>query len=285
MKYKNNHKSMQETIYTLKDGRKLPLLTFDMLEKIPGIRHCFTTRQGGVSSGIFESLNLSFTRGDDQKAVRRNYEIVAEAMGTDLSHVVTSDQTHTVNVRKVTADDAGKGVIKPRDYQDVDGLITDVPGLLLATFYADCVPLYFVDPVHHAIGLSHSGWRGTAMGMGRVTCQRMYQEFHTRPEDLICAIGPSICQDCYEVSKDVADAFYLAYPVWAKDVLIDKQNGKYQLDLWETNRRILMDAGVLEEHIAVANICTCCNSSKLFSHRATGGKRGNLGAFLMLTEE
>ena len=117
---------------------------------------------------------------------------------------MTSDQTHTANVRIVTDEDRGNGITKPRPYTDVDGMITNVPGLVLATFYADCVPLYFVDPVHHAIGLSHSGWRGTVGKIGAVTV-RKNAEKHMAQIRLMCiaAIGPSICQECYEVSEDV----------------------------------------------------------------------------------
>ena len=148
-------------------------------------------------------MNLSFTRGDEEAAVRENYRRLARALGAEVGQFVCSDQTHTVNVRRVTAADAGKGLTRERDYRDVDGLITDEPGLVLSTFYADCVPLYVVDPVHRAIGMSHSGWRGTAARMGAVTLSAMQEAYGTRPEDVVCAVGPSICKDCYEVSADV----------------------------------------------------------------------------------
>ena len=130
-----------------------------------------------------------------------------------------------------------------------------------------------------------SGSWGTAGRMGRVTIEAMHQEYGTDPEDLICAIGPSICQDCYEVSEDVAEVFRTEFPSKYKEILLKKENGKYQLDLWKANEIILEEAGVKKEHIAVTNICTCCNRKYLFSHRATQGKRGNLGAFLMIKEE
>lgn len=203
-------------------------------------------------------------------------------METDVSKFVFTDQTHTTNVRRVTAEDAGKGIVKERDYTDIDGLITNEPGLVLSTFYADCVPLYFVDPVHRAIGMSHSGWKGTVGKMGEATITAMKREFGTEAKDLVCAIGPSICQDCYEVSEDVADAFKEAFPGHADEILLDKKNSKYQLDLWRANEIVLTEAGVLKEKIAVTNICTCCNPDLLFSHRASHGKRGNLGAFIYL---
>ena len=270
--------------YRSEEGYVLPYLSFSSYEALPYIRHMFTTREGGVSKDIYESLNLSFTRGDDETAVLENYRRVAQAQGTSIDHIVTSDQTHTTNVRPVGKEDLGKGITRPRDYKDVDGMITDQPGVLLATFYADCVPLYFVDPVHKAIGLSHSGWRGTVGRMGQATVEAMERSFGSQPKDLLCAIGPSICQDCYEVSRDVAEAFIFAFPTHEKEILQAGALGKYQLDLWKANEIVLTEAGVLKEHIDLAGLCTCCNSSILFSHRASKGKRGNLGAFLMLTE-
>lgn len=270
--------------YRSEEGYVLSYLSFSSYEALPYIRHMFTTREGGVSKDIYESLNLSFTRGDDETAVLENYRRVAQALGTSIDHIVTSDQTHTTNVRPVGKEDLGKGITRPRDYKDVDGMITDQPGVLLATFYADCVPLYFVDPVHKAIGLSHSGWRGTVGRMGQATVEAMERSFGSQPKDLLCAIGPSICQDCYEVSRDVAEAFIFAFPTHEKEILQAGALGKYQLDLWKTNEIVLTEAGVLKEHIDLAGLCTCCNSSLLFSHRASKGKRGNLGAFLMLTE-
>lgn len=169
MKIEDFKKKNEEQIFVIDGGEQPPLLKYKKLEEIPWIRHCFTTREGGASKGIFAELNLSFTRGDEEAAVRENYRRVAKRMGTEVSHFVCSDQTHTTNVRVVTQEDAGAGVVRERGYTDVDGLITNEPGLVLSTFYADCVPLYFVDTEHHAIGLSHSGWRGTVGRMGAAT--------------------------------------------------------------------------------------------------------------------
>lgn len=263
----------------------VPLLRFPVLEETGVVEHCFTTRLGGVSEGIYTSMNLGFTRGDKEEAVQENYGRIAQCMGASKDAFVCSDQTHTTYVKKATKEDAGCGVTRPKTYQDVDGLITNVPGLVLSTFFADCVPLYFVDPVHRAIGMSHSGWRGTVGRMGRATILAMGQEYGTKPEDLICAIGPSICKDCYEVSEDVAEAFAAEFKGQEEKILEAKGNGKYQLDLWKANEIVLLEAGVKKSHLAVTNLCTCCNPELLFSHRASHGKRGNLGAFLRLKEE
>ena len=269
-------------VHQLKNGGELPLFHYPLLDETGIVHHCFTTRYGGVSEGMFSTLNLSFTRGDVKESVEENYRRIAEAMGVSYERIVCSDQTHTTNVRVVTEADAGTGIIRPKDYTDVDGLITNVSGITLATFYADCVPLYFVDPVHHAIGLSHSGWRGTVARMGKCTLEAMHREYGTEEADVYCAIGPSICQDCYEVSEDVAVQFEKAFSGHESEILLNKGNGKYQLDLWKANEIVLLEAGVKPEHLAVTDVCTCCNPELLFSHRASHGKRGNLGAFLCL---
>lgn len=262
-----------------------PYLSYPILERTGIVEHCFTTRLGGVSRGIFASLNLSFTRGDDRLAVEENFRRVSKVMNCQNGDFVLSDQTHTTNVRRVGRKDAGRGITRERSYADVDGLITDEPGVVLSTFYADCVPLYFVDVKKRAIGLSHSGWRGTVGRMGWATLAMMRREFGTQPEDVVCAIGPSICQDCYEVSADVAEEFMREFSGHEEEILIDKGNGKYQLDLWRANEIVLLQAGIKQEHLSVTDVCTCCNPKILFSHRASHGKRGNLGAFLSLKQE
>ena len=267
-------------------------LTFPAISETGVVSHLMTMRSGGVSEGDLRSMNLSFTRGDRKENVEENFRRAAALLGCGPEDIVCSDQTHTVHIRHVTAADRGKGVIRPKDYQDVDGLITDEPGIALATFYADCVPLLFVDPVRRAVGLSHSGWRGTAQGMGARTAEAMEKAFGSRPEDLLVGIGPSICRDCYEVSEDVAEAFRTLFAgeefrklsPGPEQVLFEKGGGKYQLDLWKANEAVLLAAGIRPEHISMTDVCTCCNPDLLFSHRASGGRRGNLGMFVMLLQ-
>lgn len=260
-------------------------LTFPILEESGLVSHGFSTRMGGVSQGIYASMNFTFTRGDNPEHVRENYRRMAKALSVDRHRMVLSYQTHTTNVRRVTARDEGKGMEKERDYQDVDGLITDIPGITLVTFYADCVPLYILDPVHKAIGLSHSGWRGTVGRMGAVTLKAMKEAYGTRAEDVLCAIGPSICRDCFEVGEEVAAEFQKEFDrrYWQELVSVNER-GRYQLDLWKANEIILREAGVRPASIETTDICTRCNPQYLFSHRAAGDKRGNLAAFLCLKE-
>lgn len=262
---------------------KTPFITFPDLSAIPFIRHGFSTRLGGVSKGYYESMNLGYTNGDNLKDVDENYRRICESIGLPMKDCVLSHQVHNTIVRPVTQADKGKGIIRDRDYEGVDGLITNIPGIPLVTFSADCVILYFVDIKNHAIGLCHSGWRGTVKRMGRVTLEAMGEHFGTDPKDVVAVIGPSICMDCYEVSEDVADAFSNEFnSKQLMDILLAKDNQKYQLNLWEANKHLLIDAGVEEKNIHISGICTSCNKDILFSHRATQGRRGILAAFLMI---
>ncbi|GLC79858.1 laccase domain protein [Lacrimispora brassicae] len=279
-------RNVQEQEMDYKTVEKVPYLSFPILEKTGLVNQGFSTKLGGVSQGKFAAMNFTFTRGDNRSHVLENYSRMGKALGVDVERMVLSYQTHTTNVRLVTEEDAGKGITKERDYEDVDGLITNVPGITLVTFYADCVPLYFLDPVHLAVGLSHSGWRGTVKRMGEVTLRKMREAFGTRAEDVIACIGPSICKECYEVGSEVALEFMKGFDEkhWG-EILTEKDDGKYLLDLWRANEIVLLATGVKQENIQVTDICTHCNSDYLFSHRRTGNERGNLAAFLGIREE
>ncbi len=274
-----------EEAMMIQEKNGVTALLFPALEQTGMVSHAFSTRLGGVSEGCFSTMNFGFYRGDQPEHVSENYRRMADFLQVSVGHMVLSHQTHTTNVRVVTEADAGKGVIRERDYQDVDGLVTNIPGITLVTFYADCVPLYFVDPVQKAIGLSHSGWRGTVNRMGQKTLETMRNAYGTDPKDVIACIGPSICQDCFEVGAEVAAEFAEAFQRHHHDALFyAKENGKYQLDLWKANQIILEEAGVPVSQIHVTDICTRCNPDLLYSHRIHGANRGNLAAFLCLTE-
>ncbi len=260
--------------------------TFPALEEIPFVLHGFSSRVGGVSKGVLSTMNLSFTRGDDPENVRENYRRIARAIGFSVEDMVFSYQTHTTAVRRMTEEDRGKGFVRERDYVDVDGMVTDVPGLVLTAFFADCVPLYFVDPKHRAVGLAHSGWRGTVHDIAAQMVRAMQESYGSSPSDLIVGIGPSICQDCYEVGEDVIDEVRAGYPrsVWPLLFYRNSQD-RYQLNLWEACRQNLIRSGVQLGQIHVTDLCTCCNPDLFFSHRASKGKRGNLAAFLSILPE
>lgn len=330
MHFQTRQKVFDTRHVELEDGTSFPVLTFASWEALPSVRHCFTTRAGGVSEGFLASLNFRRDSYDTQENILENLRRAALFFDTTPDRIVSAQQTHTANVRFVTEADAGKGATRDRDYTDIDGLITDVPGLVLFTTHADCPPLYFYDPVRRVIALSHSGWKGTVARIGAVTIRRMQERFGCRPEDIHAAIGPSICSGCYEISEDVAEPFRACFgkqdpaasspasghsgiapghtaadsspsekapgypgagfdpsapPAEIPHILSrGKAPGKYQLDLWAANARILLEAGITQDHLTVTNLCTCENSTELFSHRATGGKRGLQGAFLMLED-
>ena len=266
------------------EEKGIPRISYLSLEKFPWLINGFSTRLGGVSTGIYESMNLAFTVGDERENVLENYRIFGESMGISRDRMVFSDQQHTTNVMAVDASHCGEGILKPRSFKDIDGIMTNEQGVCLVTSYADCVPLYFVDPVNKAIALSHSGWRGTIGDICSNTLKEMAKLYGTRPEDVTACIGPSICADCYEVGSDVADVFLEAYGPDSGVVLPHNGGipGKYQLDLTKACFLNMKNAGIREENISLPDICTCCNGDILHSHRASKGKRGGLCAFLMI---
>ena len=273
----------------IKEKNGVQYIVFPELEKIPFVNHLFSTRIGGVSTGDYSTMNLSYTRGDVKENVDENYRRIAEVMGhgRTLDDFVLTFQTHTTNIRVVTEKDRGKGPARERDYTDIDGLITNVPGIILGTFHADCPPIYIVDPVNKAIGLVHSGWKGTKGEIGARAIEKMHEEYGTNAKDCICAIGPSICGDCYEIGEDVACEFSNAYSedeLLDNGILVPYPNGKYRLFLWNAIKLTLIKAGVLEENVITTDICTKCNPNLLFSHRVHHEKRGNLVAFLSIND-
>ena len=263
----------------------IPFLSFPMLEETGLVVQGFTTRMGGVSKGCFASMNLSFTRGDDEADVRENHRLAAEALGYDWKRAILTHQTHTDNILVVTEADAGKGITKEKGYTGIDGLMTNTPGVALIAFGADCVPLYFLDPVHKVIALVHSGWRGTVQEIGPKAVRMMQNIYGSDPQEILACIGPSICGDCYEVGAEVADVFFEKFSqAEAERIVWGNANGRYQLDLWRANELLLEKAGILKEHMQVTGICTRCTPELLFSHRKMGNARGNLSAILCLKE-
>ncbi len=266
-----------------KDG--VAWITYKALDAIPWLGNAFSTRAGGVSTGIYAEMNLAHTVGDEPERVLENHRIIGKAIGVRPEDMVLAWQTHTVNVMSVDDTCRGMGIVRDRPYRDVDGIMTDTPGLCLLTSYADCVPLYFVDPAHRAIALSHSGWRGTVGNIARNTIEAMKKNYGSDPAQLIVCIGPSICAGCYEVGEDVAEMFRSPYTEEELARILRPEpgrEGKYLLDLTEANVRNFINSGVAKTNIHRPDLCTCCNSSWLHSHRGSGGKRGGMCAFLYI---
>lgn len=272
---------LKSTTLKIIQKNELVYVQFPKLLKSGVVRHLFSTRHGGVSNGEFSTMNMSFNRNDDRQNVLQNYKILCSAENINTENLVLSHQTHTSNIKTVTRQDIGTGITKP-SFNDVDGLITNQSGVALVTQYADCTPLLFCDPVKKVIATSHAGWRGTAKLIGGLTIKRMVEEFGCLPQNIIAGIGPCILDCCYEVDDPVYKEFQKIEFLDLKTIFTPKENGKFMLNLVEANRQILIHYGVKNDNIDVSDICTCCNCLDLHSHRATGGKRGNLAAIIEL---
>ncbi len=257
-------------------------ITFEILSKA-GLKHGFSTCVGGVSAASYQSMNLGFNRGDSYENVIENHRLFSEAVGYDYKKTVLSDQIHGAKIVHVTEADAGCGMNGEGGIKDADGLITDVCGLPIMTFYADCVPLFFYDPVKRVIAAAHSGWRGTVCGIGRIMVDTLAADNGCRREDILAVIGPSICKSCYEVSEDVIEQFAGVFPEHVLDIIAVKNDkGKYMLDLWGANEYILKTAGISKEHLETSGLCTYHNPELMISHRKTGGIRGSMAGVLVL---
>jgi hypothetical protein len=279
MNMKINSKTM-----TLKENNGVPFLIYNRLSQIDFINHAFSTKYGGVSTGEWTSMNFAFSRGDKAENVIENYKIFSSATGFDYNTLVTSSQDHHTFVRPVTSKECGIGIWREKDIKSVDALITNEPNVTLVTHYADCTPLFFVDTKNKAIGLAHAGWRGTVGEIGKKVIEKMTVLYGSNPENIIVCIGPAISKCCYEVDKDCAENFLNLKNLDSSAFVFSKNDGKFMVDLLETNKQIVMSAGVKEENIVLSDLCTKCNSDLLWSHRATKGHRGTMCAFMAIKE-
>lgn len=243
------------------------------------VPHCFTTRHGGVSSGIYDSLNLAVGKDDSLENVRANHRILAEALGFDPEKLVMTRQIHSDIVRVVTDQDCSGHF--HRDYPQCDALVTGTPGVTLMIFTADCTPLLFHDPVTGAVGAAHAGWRGTAQNIAGKVVEAMVREFGCRPENIRAAIGPNISQCHFETGEDVPQALVEAFGPEA-ETYIEKRGEKYFPDLKAVNALALRRAGVTQ--IEISTDCTYCQPDRFWSHRVTKGERGSQGALICCRE-
>ena len=239
------------------------------------VNHGFTGSQGGVSDGKIKGLNLGFRVQDNPDNVIENYKLVSGDLKILFDRIVLSKQTHTDNIRIVTEEDAGKGISKISDIEDTDGLITNVKGIPLVVFSADCVPLLFLDPVREVVAAVHAGWRGTVKGTGKKCVNIMKDKFGCKAEDIIVAMGPSIGSCCFEFSKTDADVF-------PEEFCREINNEKVLVDVWGMNKKQLTDCGIPEENIDVSGVCTVCNSDMYYSYRTHRENTGRQGAIISL---
>jgi len=252
-----------------------------MFIKLPRAWAVFSTRGGGLSSYPYSTLNLALHVGDDDMAVLGNRRKFAQAVGFSFEDVVCAQQVHGCEIRTVGANERGRGT---KDYGDAlpetDGMITCDKRVVLAAFFADCVPVYVVDPVKGAVGLAHAGWKGTLNEIAGKLVQQMEADFETDPRTCFAFVGPSIGPCCYAVGEEIINKFNERFHLNSCGF---KENGKWFLDLWEMNRRVLLNAGLTSEHIGIGGICTsCCRS--FFSFRRESGRTGRMAAFIRLQD-
>lgn len=257
-------------------------IQFNNINDISFIKHCFTTRKGGVSENEFSSFNFAFGRGDKDESVKENYKIIGEKIGFTVENYVTAKQTHTTNVRVVTKADIGKGVWVSSDFSNIDGLITNEKNIPLVIFGADCVPVFLVDTVKKAIGVAHCGWVGTANRMSEKILMEMIKNFNCNPKDIVVGIGASIGDCCFQVDRPVLDIFEKNIDFFMEFTKKDiRQEDKYLMDLWGINKKLLEDLGV--KNIEISGLCTMCNSDLFYSYRVMGDKRGNMAGILEIS--
>lgn len=238
--------------------------------------HCFTTRRGGVSTGVLSSLNIGAHRGDDEANVKENFRRLSEALGFDMKALVLSRQTHSDIVRAVTkADHAG---LDHSVYPECDALITNDPGTVLAVFTADCTPILLWDPAAGAVGAVHAGWRGTAAQIASKTVRAMTENYGCRPENIHAAVGPNIGACCFQTDADVPEAMIESFGPEAQ-AYIRSEGKKYYVNLKELNALALRRAGV--SRIEISTDCTMCQHERFWSHRYTRGQRGSQGALIV----
>ena len=262
-----------------KDG--LEYFVFENLEKA-GVKHCFSTRKGGVSEGCFSSLNLSF-REDKPENVIENYRRICTAIGTNEKNTVWTRQIHTDNIIEVGCDDRGKGLFAERQTDGYDGVYTKEKDVVLTGFSADCVLLFFYAPDVKAIAMTHSGWRGTVMEIGGKTADILAQKYGADKSKILAGISPAIGKCCFQVDEPVAAEFKDKLKWSEQFIAVDEsEEGKFFIDLHSINQKILEKHGLRPENIENSRICTKCHPDLFYSHRIMGNDRGSLAGLITL---
>jgi len=250
------------------------------MKQFPGLIAGFTTKEGGVSMGGYENLNLGFHVGDNLDDVCSNRNQIAQLLQFPLEQWVGAEQTHEINIQKVKAIDRGKGSNSySTSFKATDGLYTIEEGILLTLCFADCVPLYFISPEKRLIGTAHAGWKGTVNEIAREMVKAFCVE-GIHPKDIFVAIGPSICEKCYIVDDHVIGYVEKTLEDVEKKPYNLINKGQFALDLREVNKQILMSAGVLEKNIQISGLCSSCDEEKFFSHRRDKGQTGRMISFI-----
>ncbi|MBS4540074.1 peptidoglycan editing factor PgeF [Clostridium sp. D2Q-11] len=269
--------------FSFKKKNKIKYFTIDRFEDTGVVDHLFTTKDGGMSEGPFTSLNFGLNIGDLTDNIIENFTRISHVLDTSIDKMVLSNQIHETNIRIVKQEDMGKGLIKDRDYNSVDGLVTNIKGIALVTFFADCVPLFFLDPKNKVIGLAHAGWRGTVDKIGGKMLDILIKNFGCELDDILVGIGPSIGPCCYTVNEDVVNRFNTNFTN-LNNVIKSTDEDSYHLDLWQANREVLKEKGIKGRNIIISKICTSCNNEILYSYRKENGSTGRMAAIIKLKE-
>jgi polyphenol oxidase len=232
----------------------LSLLTWPAIDA-SGADAAVTARPGGVSSGVYASLNLSLNVGDDPASVLENRRRLAAGFGARPADFVFAEQVHGTGVRIVGDADRGSGASSLEDaISETDALVTRSPGVVLAILTADCVPIVLHDPVAGVLACVHAGWRGTVAGVSAAAIAAM-QTLGSRPADVIAGVGPAIPRSRYQVGPDVQHAVTQAFGP-APFIQPDSVPDRWHLDLWAANRFVLTEAGVPDPQIHITDIPT-----------------------------
>ena len=254
----------------------------DGIDAAGGVAHGFSTRLGGVSEGMWASLNLGVSLGDNPDHVRENYRRFFTAIGGPGARLAMTNQVHGAAVHTVTTADVHTDPYGRKTAYEADGLMTDLPGVALVAYTADCIPILLYDPVRRCVAVVHAGWRGTAAGIATATVDRMKLVYGSRPSDILAAIGPGICPDCFETHEDVPNAMTAAMGTGVLHHITIKENGKFAVNLKAINAMRLEQAGLETDHIAVCSLCPSCEPDKFWSHRRLGTNRGSMAAAIQL---
>ncbi|MFV9509973.1 peptidoglycan editing factor PgeF [Tepidibacillus sp. LV47] len=265
----------------------IPHLVIKSWQKlVPGLNVGFSTKKGGVSKGFYATMNLALHVNDQEEDVISNRKMLTNALGFSFDAWTSAEQVHGNHIEIISKEKRGKGRLSREDaIQDTDGMVTNEPNILLTSFYADCVPLFFLDPVKKVIGLAHAGWKGTQLKIAEKMIETFVFAFGSNREDIHVAIGPSIGQCCYEVDGKVIQPIQSTFSFIPEDIIFDKNNGHYDLDLKKLNQQILIHAGILPNHIEVSSYCTSCDHHLFFSHRKDKGKTGRMAAWIGLRKD
>jgi polyphenol oxidase len=254
---------------------QLRYFTFESLDD-EGILQAEFTRKGGVSPAPWAELNLGSLVGDDQAHVVENRRRIFESINRPVESLFDVWQVHGIEAvcaegpRPLTA-----------AHQKADVIFTDNPEVTLMMRFADCVPILYYDPIHRVVGLAHAGWQGTVRNVAEVAVKAMQSVYGSRPEDILVAIGPSICVNHYEVGSEVIREVQKTFGSDASK-LLPTQDGAVKFDLWAANQLVLEKAGI--RCVEVAGVCTACNPLDWYSHRGEKGKTGRFGVLIGLKE-